>query len=83
MTGQALGTIVGRAGDGRPQTVAVLERNGSFVLTSSRQDHGQAEVPAGAGIDDLLKAARQVYDLGEAEFIPAHGATGAKGTNVS
>lgn len=81
MAAQALGTVVGTGPDGRKRTVTITEHGGSLELVGDDLDRRTLPAEPNATLQDVAGLAGKTFALSGATFIPAHGATGGKGSH--
>lgn len=72
----SLGTIRGVDRAGKPRTLAIAATDRGYCVTGADLER---RVIAANEMGDLLDKVNSAYALTEAEFIPAHGARGARG----
>ena len=75
----SLGIIRGKDANGQIQSFSVNKTEDGYVITSAKLER---RVIAAEGVENLLVESAAALHIENAEFIPAHGALGAKGPEV-
>jgi hypothetical protein len=80
MTETTLGTIRGTDASGMVRTFAVSKATHGYTIIMASLER---RVFDSGAISQLVDEVKSAYQLAEAEFIPAHGAHGAKASELS
>lgn len=73
------GTVRGRDGAGETQSLSIDRAADAYIVTNGKHERTTIEA---AGIEALLAEIRTTFQLENVEFIPAHGALGAKASEA-